>query len=217
MRKTILLLTIAFGLLTYCNGQTTNITPKGIYKEIDVTRHNKVIEILNGKNKKLKTQTVDSILAKPNHYNPPVLYALSRELYNRDQKDLATFWFYTAQLRARYDANLCLDNTAKQAVSILNSDYGPDINKYAFQNTDNLEITVTKVVDFVRTNEEDYDHRWINLHGMDAVMTGMDNDSGEKELSQPKDKWADIKKKTVDDYFNRFIEYVKNKRSKREN
>lgn len=180
MRKTIILLTFTFGLLTYCNGQMTKVKAKGVYKEIDVARHNEVIEVMTGRNKKLKQQTVDRILAKPNYYNPPVLYALSRELYNQGKKDKATFWFYTAQLRARYDANLCLDNSAKQAVSILNNEYGPDINKYAFQNIDSLEKTVTKVVDFVRTNEEDYDHRWINLHGMGTVMTGIDNDSGEK-------------------------------------
>jgi hypothetical protein len=209
INKTILLLIISFGILTYVNGQTTQVKAKGIYKEIDITRHNEAIKVLNGRNKKLKQQIVDSILAKPNYYNPPAVYALSKELYIQGKKDVATFWFYTAQLRARYDANLCLDNSAKQAVSVLNSEYGPDINKYAFQNIDSLEKIVTKVVDFVRTNEEEYDHRWISLHGMGAVMTGMGNDSGEKELSQPKDKWAEIKKKTVDDYFNGFMEYVK--------
>jgi len=111
-------------------------------------------------------------------------------------------------VRARYDANLCLDNSAKQAVSILNSEYGPAINKYALQNIDTLEKTVTGVVDFVRTNEEDYDHRWINLHGMGAVMSGLGNGTGDRDLTQPKEKWADIKKKTVDDYFNGFVEHV---------
>ena len=41
MRKTTLLLVITFGLLTYCKGQTTKIKAKGIYKDIDVARHNK--------------------------------------------------------------------------------------------------------------------------------------------------------------------------------
>lgn len=209
MRQLYLLLAITFLLLTDCDGQTPEIKTKGVYKEIDVDRHNKAIKTLTGKNKKSKQTTIDSILSKPNHYNPPVLYALSRELFNQDKKAIATFWFYTAQLRARYDANLCLDNSAKQAVSILNQEYGPDINKYAFQNIDSLEKTVTKVVDYVRENEEGYDHRWISLHGMGAVMAGMDNKSNNKEIIQPRDKWPEIKKKTVDDYYNGFIEYVK--------
>lgn len=214
MKKIILLLTIVFGLstLSFAQTETKEIKPKGVFKEIDIARHNEAIEILNGKNKKLKQQTVDSILKNPNFYNPPVIYALSRELFNQDKKDDAMYWFYVAQLRARYDANLCKDNSAKQAVSVLNGEYGPDINKYAFQDIDKLEKTITKVVDFVRTNEENYDHRWINLHGMDAVLSGMDDNTQKKELSQPKDKWTEIKKKTLDDYYNGFIEYVKSKK-----
>lgn len=205
-------MTITFGLSIGSNAQTTEIEPKGVFKGIDISRHNEAIEILNGKDNVLKQQIVDSILKNPNFYNPPVIYALSRELFNQNKKDDAMYWFYIAQLRARYDANLCMDNTAKQGVSILNGEYGPDINKYAFQDIDKLEKTVTQVVDFVRTNEENYDHRWINLHGMDAVLAGMDENSEKKELSQPKDKWAEIKKKTVDDYYNGFIEYVKKKK-----
>jgi hypothetical protein len=212
MKKTILLFIVTLGFLTVCNAQTetTEIKPKGIFKEIDVARHNTAIEILNGENKEFKQQTVESILKNPSYYNPPVIYALSRELYNQDKKDDAMYWFYVAQLRARYDANLCMDKSAKQAVSILNNDYGPDINKYAFKDIDKLEKTVAKLVDFVRTNEENYDHRWINLHGMDAVLAGMDDNVEKKELSQPKEKWTETKKKTVDDYYNGFIEYVKN-------
>jgi hypothetical protein len=212
MKKIILLLIVTLGLTALCNAQTKEIKPKGVFKEIDVARHNEAIEILNGKNKKLKQQTVDSILKNPNFYNPPVIYALSRELFRQDKKDDAIYWFYLAQLRARYDANLCMDNSAKQAVTALNGEYGPDINEYAFQDIDKLEKTITKVVDFVRTNEENYDHRWINLHGMNAVVAGTDEKSEEKELSQPQDKWTEIKKKTVDDYYNGFMEHVKIKK-----
>ena len=203
---------MTLGLTTLCNAQTKKINPKGIFKEIDVARHNEAIEILNGKNKKLKQQTVDSILKNPNIYNPPVIYALSRELFSQDKKDDATYWFYVAQLRARYDANLCMDNSAKQAVSVLNNEYGPDINKYAFQDIDKLEKTVNKVVDFVRSNNEHYDHRWINLHGMWAVLAGQSDEPETRELSKPKDEWEAIKKKTVDDYYNGFIEYVKSQK-----
>jgi hypothetical protein len=69
-----------------------------------------------------------------------------------------------------------------------------------------------KTLTNVRTNEENYDHRWINLHGMNAVVAGTDEKSEEKELSQPQDKWTEIKKKTVDDYYNGFMEHVKIKK-----
>lgn len=212
MKKIILLLTIILGFTALGKAQKKEIKPKGAFMSIDVARHNEAIQILNGKDKKLKQQTVDRILKNANFYNPVVIYALSRELFNLNQKDIGTYWFYVAQLRARYDANLCMDNSAKQAVAVLNEMYGPDINKYAFQDISKLEKTVTKVVYFVRKNEENYDHRWINLHGMNAVTAGMGNKSEKKELSQPKNKWTAIKKKTVDDYYNGFMEYVKSKK-----
>ena len=209
MKKTILLITIILMSITTLNAQDNKIEPKGIYKEIDVEKSNNVLEILKGENISLKTQVVDSIIKNPNEYNPPVLYALSKELYENNKKDEATFWFYLAQLRARYDANLCLDNSAKQAISILNNEYGPNINKYAFENINFLETTVKKVVDFAKSNNENYDHRWLNLHGMDAVLASMDEKSEKKELSKPKKDWGKIKQKTIDDYFNGFTEYLK--------
>ncbi len=189
--------------------QENKIEPKGIYKEIVVEKSNKFVEILKGENISSKTQIVDSIIKKPNDYNPTVLYALSKELYDNNKKDEATYWFYLAQLRARYDANLCLDNSAKQAVSILNNEYGPNINKYAFQNIDFLEKTVKKVIDFAKNNDENYDHRWLNLHGMDAVLASMDEKAEKKELSKPKKEWKKIKQKTIEDYSNGFTEYLK--------
>lgn len=202
MKKNIFFFAIAFSISLLSNAQT---------KEIDVTRHNESVALLNDKNNVIKQQTLDSILKNPNFYNPTVLYAVSRELFIKDKKDEGMYWFYVAQLRARYDSNLCLDETAKQAVSILNNYYGSDINKYAFQDLNKLEEIVVKVVDFVRTNDENYDHRWINLHGMDAVLTNLNEQTEIKEISEPKEKWMTIKNKTIDDYYNTFIEFVKKK------
>jgi hypothetical protein len=209
MKKIILLIIIQLLSITTSKAQENKIEPKGIYKEIDVEKSNKIVEILKSENINSKIQIVDSIIKKPNDYNPTVLYALSKELYDNNKKDEATYWFYLAQLRARYDANLCLDNSAKQAVSILNNEYGPNINKYAFQNIDFLEKTVKKVVDFAKNNDENYDHRWLNLHGMDAVLASMDEKAEKKELSKPKKEWKKIKQKTIEDYFNGFTEYLK--------
>ncbi len=186
------------------------LAPKGIYAEIEVQKHNKVVAtLLNGEDKEVKQKLVDSILKTPNIYNPPVLYALSRELYIQNKMDEAAFWFYTAQLRARYDANLCMDSTARKGVGILNNRYGTEINKYAFLDIDNLEKIVKKVVSFVKNNDENYDHRWINLNGMDAMRAAMDPGFNITELSAPKETWPAIKKKTIDDYYSSFKEYTK--------
>lgn len=212
MKRLVSVLVLTFCIAAFGFAQTKEIKPKGVFKEVEVAKHNTAIENLRSKKRKQKQETVDAILKNPNSYNPPVLYALSRELFQQGKKDDATYWFYVAQLRARYDANLCLDNSAKQAVSVLNNAYGPEINKYAFQDISKLEMTVERVVEFVKSNEETYDHRWINLHGVGAVMAGLGDGKEGTELSQPKDQWEAIKKKTIEDYYNGFVEYAKSQK-----
>ncbi len=211
MKKTILLFLLIFGLWAICNAQikTVEVEAKGVFSEIEVDKHNETINFLQSEDKKQKKQTMETVLKNPNDFNPPVLYVLSQELFLQGNKDEATFWFYVAQLRARYDANLCMDNSAKQAVSVLNNVYGPNINKYAFQDINKLDKTVNYVVEFVRANKENYDHRWINLHGMGMFIEGLGDETETGELSKPKDEWEGIKKKTIDDYYNGFLEYIK--------
>ena len=198
---------LAFALGTVSYAQTTASKPNGIQTEIDVARHVKVLEIFNGDDKALKDRTINKILSKPNDYNPMAMFAFSKELYDRGRKKEAVFWFYVAQLRGRYDGNLCLDSTARGIVAILTGVYGPEIKSYAAQNKDTLAATIRKVVNFVKTNEETYDHRWIYLQGRDAAQN-----VNRKIIIQPKDKWPAIKTKTIEDNYKGFIEYHKEKK-----
>ena len=213
MKKLILLFSLIIASsFSYSQTQTTEIEAKGIFSEIAVEKQNLAVERILGKDKKEKKAIIETVKENPNDFSPPVLYALSHELFEQGNNDEACYWFYLAQLRARYDANLCMDNSAKQAVSVLNNNFGPKINKYAFQDIEKLEKTVTNVVNFVREHEENYDHRWINLHGMWAMQAGLSDKEETRELSKPKDEWKAIKKKTIDDYYNGFIEYVKSQK-----
>ncbi|MBY0426280.1 MAG: hypothetical protein K2Q22_11635, partial [Cytophagales bacterium] len=67
MKRITFIITALLGLTTICNSQTTQIKPTGVYKEIDVANQNKTVQVLNGKNKKLKLLYQDSILQKPNN------------------------------------------------------------------------------------------------------------------------------------------------------
>jgi hypothetical protein len=207
MKRITILPAIFIGLTTMSLAQTeTELKLVGVYKEIDVARHNRAVETLHDTNQEEKKQIVDSILQQPNRYNPPVLYALSRELFQQGRKDEAIYWFYLGQLRARYDANRCVDISARQGVAVLNGVYGPDINKYAFENVELLKTTVERVLAFVRANEEEYDQRWINLHGMGAVIASMGDTTQVPQLSEPRERWREIKVKTLDDYSTGFQE-----------
>ncbi len=179
-----------------------SVEPQGVYKEIEIAHDNEILKVLVGNDKKLIKKTADSVLQNPNSHNPTIIYALSGVLFKQGKKSEASFWFYVGQLRARYDANLCLDISAREAVSRLTEIFGPEINKFAFQNIDSLKKTIIKVVDFVKNNNENYDHRWINLHGMGAII----NDGS--ATTEPQEKWLAIKQKTVDDYYKGFMDYL---------
>lgn len=43
-----------------------------------------------------------------------------------------------------------------------------------FKRLTKLEELVPKVVEWDRKTPYNYDHRWINLHGMDAMLSGLD-------------------------------------------
>ncbi len=206
--KTITTLILMLNLSIMINAQNTEIIPvTGVFKEIDVKNQNSAIQVLITGDEKMKTTMRDIFFRDQNKWNPPVIYALSKVLFEQGYKDDATMWFYIAQLRARIDANICQDKTAREAVAILNNKFGKPINQYALKDIKKLEKTVKDAVAFVREYEPTYDQRWINLHGIWA-LNGIPKG---KELSFPKKEWASIKKKTIDNYYADFKKYVLNK------
>ncbi|MBD1387224.1 hypothetical protein IDJ75_18190 [Mucilaginibacter rigui] len=198
-------------LLLFCavsvksqNVENHQVEPKGIYKEINTDRDSKIMGQLMSESSIKKQSLIDSVQKNPNVYIPPVIYALSYALFQQNKKDDAIYWFYLAQLRARYDVNRCTDKTASAAQ--YNQLFGPSINEYAFAHLDILEKTIPKVITFVESNEELYDQRWINLSGMDAMSAGLGGKAESKNLSINKAKWPKIKSETIKDYSDGFNE-----------
>ncbi len=203
--RTIIILILVLNLSTTMKAQKTEIIPvTGVFKEIDVKDQNSAISVLFTGDEKMKSTMRDLFFQDQNKWNPPVVYAISKVLFEQGYKDDAAMWFYIGQLRARIDANLCQDETARGAVAILNDKFGSTINKHALKDIKKLETIVKDAVEFVRTYEPTYDQRWINLHGMWAI-NGIEEG---KALSYPKEEWAAIKKKTIDDYYADFVKHV---------
>ncbi len=180
-------------------GQTqVKIKPKGEFAKIAVSYSNGAIDSLKLNNSNI----IAKVIATPQNYNPSVLYALATTLFGNDRKEEAAFWFYAGQLRARSDANKCLDKTARQAVSVLNANHGPDINKFAMSKLSFLKKTVADVIEWDKSTARNYDARWIALHGMDAFS--------KKEVRfEDQSEWEKINGKTREDYFNGFNKAVK--------
>ena len=185
---------------------------KGAVKQVNVGRDTVTIRLLTEKTYAENGALIDTILKHPNDYNPKVLFVLSNVLFNADRKDDASFWFYVAQLRTRYDFNRCTDPSCGGVVADLTATYGPDIDQYAIFKADFLEKTITDVVEFVKTNNENYDQRWINLEGL--AVNDTDNKVKAADMSKPQQDWPEIKTQTINDYTNDFKEFIATKGSK---
>ncbi len=179
----------------------------GPYKDIKVQLEEKAVNALANGDKKQRAQVIEAVKSTPERYAPVVFYEMSRVLFQDGKKDEGAFWFYAGQLRARYDANRCLDESAKSAVAALNQEYGEPINRYTFADPAKLEALVMKVFEWDKNTPHQYDHRWINLSGMDAMMAGLGEEGGKaKALSAPKSKWPKILEKTRAEYLSGFKE-----------
>ncbi|MEN6450571.1 MAG: hypothetical protein ABFC96_08780 [Thermoguttaceae bacterium] len=202
-------------MATYCLALTTlvlgvpqqsgsdEIQPTGEYAKIDVKLTNKAIGDLLGDDMKRKQTAVKSVLASPDKYAPIVLCALSNVLFDEGKKDEAAFWYYAGILRCRFDALRCADVTAREGIGVIHQNYGQPIMQYTLEHPAKVEAMLPRIAEWDRTTPYNYDHRWINLHGMAAVMesTGTNEGTGKHpQLSLPKDQWKSLAEKTRTEY-----------------
>ena len=195
---------LAVVISSHAVAQTTVIQPSGEYAQIDTTLAKQTMQVLAKGSAEEKLKVITQIKKAPDKYAPPVFYLLSNVLFQKEDKDEGAFWFYAGQLRARFDANRCADLSARQAVSVLNQQNGPPINEYTFHNLPMLKELIPKVVEWDKKTAHNYDHRWINLHGMNAVVSGMGLASTPTALSLPKERWEQIAEQTRSDYLSGF-------------
>ncbi len=195
-------------------GRNITVAPTGEYATIDTGPAMALMKRLHSTSADTRDAAIREVLANPQSVMPTVLYALSYALFTKGEKDEAAFWFYAGQLRARYDANRCADVSARQAVAVLNQNYGPPINQYAFQDIPKLKKLIPMVVEWEEKTPHDYDHRWINLHGMGAMMRSFDADKAPKPLSLPEADWPRIGQETREAYLRGFNEAMEQMEAK---
>ena len=209
------------------------VPPRGEFAKIDMSPTKKAIAALESKTPGVKTAQIADIEAHSERYAPPIFYYLSSILFRDGSKDRAAFWFYAGQLRGRYDANRCADATARGEIDILNMEFGQPINVYMMQkqNLDKLQETIDKVLAWDKATAHDYDQRWINLHGMGAMMESLNvakdkgsevgfgqgqsaDKSGPAQMSLPQDQWPQIQQATRDKYMQGFAQTMKKLRAR---
>lgn len=172
------------------------------FSKINVVTQRHAIAVLKGPDTTLQRKAVEHIRSNPRFYTPPVLYVLADFLFKNGQRVEAMYWFYAAELRARYDANRSQDPSVQATIKAMNRVYGRDIQPYAHRNIDTLRQIVVAAIQFEQDTPHNYDHRWINLHGMQAARTAVAAQKGlslndQTPFSEPREKWPDIQQRTV--------------------
>ena len=175
------------------------VEPPESMADIDMSQFQEVVKRLN--QPATRSDAIDEVTRNADQHIPPALYAVASAMFSEGQQDESLFWYYLGQLRARSDANKCNDVSARQAVSVLNMRFGAPINKHAFGDLENLRSVVSRVVEWDRTHEREYDPRWISLHGMGAF-------TGDAEPFTPESEWAAIDIKTRQEYLEGFEEVL---------
>jgi hypothetical protein len=199
-------------------GQTIIVQPKGVFARIDTNRTRKVIEDMSSQDPRRVSRAIEKIIAAPGTFQPPAFFALAASLYKEGKAEEAIFWLNADRVRARFDANRCADVSARQAVRVLSMQMPADLIKEQFKDLDCFRSLVVKAIEWDRTTPHDYDHRWINLHGMGAMMSGLDDgadkDRRPVETSLPEEQWPAIAEQTQKEYLRELDEVIADLRNK---
>lgn len=175
---------------------------QGMYHGEFATLGTAQTEIIVGSIKEGNTETVNTVLSHPNDFTPPVLYALADYLMMRNETFAATFWHYTAQLRARSDANKSLDPTVREGLTKLNGFYGRKIRAYAGSHVPELKLIMKRVIEYDEIAERNYDPRWVAVLGKDAL-------SSDHIAFSLQTEFAEIDKKTRHGFYQGFLNVLR--------
>ena len=177
------------------------VHPQGEYAAIDTKQAIETIHRLQGTVGNDNDGLISDVENNSGNYAPPVLFALTSLLYKQGRSDDAIFWFNAARLRANFDAARCADVSARSAVPALVAQIPVQLRRSQFDDPAKLKDIIHRVMQWDESTPYNYDYRWINLHGMDAIRSSMGNaDTTNRPLSLPREEWGVLAQKTRTDY-----------------
>lgn len=182
-------------MLAGCAQETTApaLQPQGEYRLLPLeTTQRQVNALLQG-----EQETLQSVQLHPDDVTPPVLFALAYQLGQQQHYHDAMFWFYTAQLRARSDANKALDSSVQAGVSRLSEQFGREISAYALSHPAEMEAAMIQALCRDKTAQRHYNPRWVALHGSDVL-------SRQEYAFMPMAYWPQIDRQTRREYARGF-------------
>jgi hypothetical protein len=170
---------------------TVTIPARGEFAKVDVERTMHALQVLGGDDKAEREKVMDDIQENSASYAPPAFFALAAAFWEQGNTWNAVFWFNAGRLRGRYDGARCADLTAAQGVDVMVMQMPDELRRAQFQDLDRFEATIRKVVRWDEETLHKYDHRWINLHGIDAYLSsfGSANQGQQPQISLPESEW----------------------------
>ena len=176
-------------------GRQVEVEPQGEYAKIDTSGTIRDMTILAKGSDAEKDALVKKIKKHPGDYAPPVFMFMARRLYEKKDAEGAYFWFCFGRMRGRYDAARCADVSAREGIGMMVANVQPELRQYPIKmKPDEIVPFAKTVVKLDSDTPYNYDHRWLNMHGMGAF-------TGEKsELSLPESEWPNLLKKVRDDF-----------------
>lgn len=199
--------------LNQMEGRKLQVTAGGEYSTIDTKADIALIQRLRSGSVTDNTEVVAQVTQAAGNYTPPVLFFLAEWYYKRGQIDDAIFWLNAAGLRGLFDAAICTDLSARSAIVEISQKLPPDLYRQQFQDPARIKQIVDKVIDWDARTPADYDHRWISLHGVKAVNSGLGIGVTSAPLTLPRDQWHGIAEQNRQKYRADMYKYADAKRS----
>ncbi|MQR01365.1 hypothetical protein [Glaciimonas soli] len=182
------------------NTKNVEVAPKGEFSSIDTKPTMAIMQRLSSTTGHENDDLVNQIVKNPGNYMPPIFFALANLFYRQGDIDNAIFWFNAARLRGSFDADICTDVTARSAISGLVQQIPTDLRKKQFDDIPKLKNITARVLKWDEITPYNYDHRWISLHGMNAINSGLGNAASTAPLTVPRENWAALAQKNRDQY-----------------
>jgi hypothetical protein len=200
--------------ISQLGGRKLLITAGGEYATIDTKADIAIIQQLRSGVLTEDADLAAQVTHASGHYSPPVLFALAEWYYKQGQIDDALFWLNAAGLRGLFDAKICTDTSAQSAIAELSQMMPPDLFRQQWKDPARIRGIVDRVIDWDAKTPADYDHRWISLHGLKAVNSGLGMSNAPGPLTLPQSQWHDIGEKNRKNYRSDMYRYAAGDRRK---
>ncbi|MGC7402528.1 hypothetical protein ACPWR0_01695 [Pandoraea pneumonica] len=167
--------------------------PKGEYATIDNAELNATLQRLQATTGHENDALIETITANSANYAPPVFYALAWLLYRQGRVTDALFWYNAGRIRSTFDARICTDATAHNAIGALTQKTPVALLRAQIEDPARYRDIAKKIVKWDESTPYRYDHRWISLHGVQAIAKSLNKEkSTPTPLTLPRDQWDSI-------------------------